>query len=123
MSKRQFLSVNMRRRNAAMHSLLETNTEDDVLFVQEPWFDRIGVERSDHTREGVDVHGGANHPDWELFYPYFTNDKRAKVMTYKRKQVANRITPLKVSTTARSGQTSHDTYYGHFRSQRHDSSR
>jgi hypothetical protein len=96
MSKRQFLSINMRCRNAAMHSLLETNTEDDVLFVQEPWFDRIGVERSDHAREGVDVHGGANHPDWELFYPYFTNDKRAKVMTYKRKQVANRITPLKV---------------------------
>jgi hypothetical protein len=96
MSKRQFLSVNMRRRNAAMHSLLETNTEDDVLFVQEPWFDRIGVERSDNAREGVDVHGGANHPDWELFYPYFTNDKRAKVMTYKRKQVANHITPLKV---------------------------
>jgi hypothetical protein len=52
MSKRQLLSINMRRRNAAMHSLLETNTEDDVLFVQEPWFDRIGVERSDHAREG-----------------------------------------------------------------------
>jgi hypothetical protein len=79
-----------------MHSLLETNTEDDVLFVQEPWFDRIGVERSDRAKDGVDVHGGANHPDWELFYPYFTHDKRAKVMTYKRKQVANRITPLKV---------------------------
>jgi hypothetical protein len=79
-----------------MHSLLETNMEDDVLFVQEPWFDRIGVERSDRARDGVDVHGGANHPDWELFYPYFTHDKRAKVMTYKRKQVANRITPLKV---------------------------
>jgi hypothetical protein len=79
-----------------MHSLLETNTEDDVLFVQEPWFDRIGVARSDRAKDGVDVQGGANHPDWELFYPYFTNDKRAKVMTYKCKQVANRISPLKV---------------------------
>jgi hypothetical protein len=96
MSKQQLLSVNMRCRNAAMHSLLETNTEDDVLFVQEPWFDRIGVARSDRARDGVDVQGGANHLDWELFYPYFTNDKRAKVMTYKRKQVANRISPLKV---------------------------
>jgi hypothetical protein len=47
MSKHSFLSVNMRRRNVAMHSLLETNTVDDVLFIQEPWFDRIGVERSD----------------------------------------------------------------------------
>jgi hypothetical protein len=96
MSKHQLLSINMCRRNAAMHSLLETNIEDDVLFVQEPWFDRIGVSRADRAREGVDVHGGANHPDWELFYPYFTNDKRAKVMTYKRKQVVNRINPLKV---------------------------
>jgi hypothetical protein len=41
-----------------MHSLLETNTEDDVLFVQEPWFDRIGVARSDRERNRIDIHGG-----------------------------------------------------------------
>jgi hypothetical protein len=96
MSKHHLLSVNMHRRNAAMHSLLETNTLDDVLFVQEPWFDRIGVERADREREGVDVLGGAKHPDWDLFYPYKTNIQQAKVMTYRRKQVNNRLNPLQV---------------------------
>jgi hypothetical protein len=96
MSKHHLLSVNMRRQNAAMHSLLETNTLDDVLFVQEPWFDRIGVERADREREGVDVLGGAKHPDWDLFYPHKTNMQRAKVMTYRRKQVSNRLNPLQV---------------------------
>ena len=31
MDKVAILSVNMRRRNAAMHALLETNNTDDVL--------------------------------------------------------------------------------------------
>jgi hypothetical protein len=96
MSKHSFLSVNMRCRNVAMHSLLETNTLDDVLFVQELWFDRIRVERSDREREGVDVLGGAKHPDWDLFYPHFNTNKQAKVMTYRRKQVNNRLNPIQI---------------------------
>jgi hypothetical protein len=79
-----------------MHSLLETNTLDDVLFVQEPWFNRIGVERADREREGVDVLGRAKHPDWDLFYPYHTTNQWAKVMTYCRKQVNNRLNPLQL---------------------------
>jgi hypothetical protein len=96
MSRHQFLSVNMCCMNTAMHSLLEMNMADDVLFVQEPWFDWIGVKQADKAREGVDVQGGVNHPDWELYYPYFTNNKRAKVMTYRCKQVANRVNPLTI---------------------------
>jgi hypothetical protein len=41
MRKFSFTSVNMRRRNAAMHALLNDNTEEDVLFVQEPWFNPV----------------------------------------------------------------------------------
>jgi hypothetical protein len=26
--------------------------------------------------------GGAAHPKWELLYPYYTLDQRAKVMAY-----------------------------------------
>ena len=88
MSSHPLLSVNMRRRNATMHSLLETNTSDTILFVQEPWFEQIGVQRLDKAWTGVDVLGGAAHPDWDLFYPYFTNTKRAKVMTYRHKQTS-----------------------------------
>ena len=75
----------MRRRNAAMHSLLETNEDDDILCVQEPWFDKIGTARKDSAREGVDVLGGASHRNWNLFYPYSTGTKPAKVIIYVRK--------------------------------------
>jgi endonuclease/exonuclease/phosphatase family metal-dependent hydrolase len=74
----------MRRRNAAMHALLNSNKTDDILFIQEPWFNRIGIARSDAHREGVDVLGGAANPSWNLSYPYFTSEQRAKVMTYTR---------------------------------------
>ena len=93
------LSVNMRRMNAAMHALLSTNEEDDLLCVQEPWFHRIGVQRNDKVKHGKDVSGGAAHPDFTLIYPYYTNDRIAKVMTYARKYArtgkGRRTTPIR----------------------------
>lgn len=86
-----FASVNMRRRNAIMHTLLNTNTDDDILFVQEPWFGRIGNLRADGEREGKEVYGGAGHPSWNLFYPYTAHNQRAKVMTYVRIHDRDRI--------------------------------
>jgi len=68
-----------------MHTLLEENEEDDILCVQEPWFEKIGTARKDNAREGVDVLGGASHRNWNLVYPYFNNKQRAKVMIYVRK--------------------------------------
>ena len=85
MDRVAILAVNMRRRNAATHALLETNSTDDILCSQEPWFSRIGVTRADDAREGRDVLGGAAHPNWTIHYPYFTTSQRAKVMTYTRK--------------------------------------
>src|ERR1700677_1606878 len=82
--KLSFASVNMRRRNAAMHVLLNTNSEDDVLFVQEPWFHPVGTARADAEINGKDELGGAAHPKWVLAYPYFSSIQRAKVMTYVR---------------------------------------
>jgi hypothetical protein len=84
MRKFSFASVNMRRRNAAMHALLNDNSGEDVLFVQEPWFNPVGTARSDTMYQGKDVLGGAAHPKWRLAYPSFTNGQRAKVMTYVR---------------------------------------
>jgi hypothetical protein len=84
MHKFSFASVNMRRRNAAMHTLLNDNEGEDVLFVQEPWFNPVGTARCDTMYQGKDVLGGAAHPKWRLAYPSFTNGQRAKVMTYVR---------------------------------------
>ena len=77
-------SVNMRRRNAMMHTLLNHNSEDDILFIQEPWFGNIGTARDDALREGREVFRGVGNPKWNAFYPHFTNGLRAKVMTYAR---------------------------------------
>ena len=99
MYKCNILSVNMRRMNAAMHALLSTNEEDDLLCVQEPWFSRIGVRRDDKERKGTDISGGAAHPDFTLVYPYYTNNRIAKVMTYARKYArtkeGRRATPIR----------------------------
>ena len=47
MPKFSFASVNMRRRNAFMHVLLNDNSADDILFVQEHGSD--GLARRDQT--------------------------------------------------------------------------
>jgi hypothetical protein len=67
-----------------MHALLNDNQGEDVLFVQEPWFNPVGTARCDTMYQGKDVLGGAAHPKWRLAYPSFTNGQRAKVMTYVR---------------------------------------
>ncbi len=75
----------MHHRNTAMHSLLETNKDDDILCIQELWFKKIGTARKDLAREGVDILGGASHCNWTIIYPYNTATKHAKVMIYVRK--------------------------------------
>jgi hypothetical protein len=67
-----------------MHTLLNDNDEDDLLCVQEPWFNPVGTVRCDNMIQGKDVLGGAANPKWRLAYPSFTNGQRAKVMTYIR---------------------------------------
>jgi hypothetical protein len=48
MCKFSFTSVNMRRHNAAMHALLNHNGEEDLLCVQEPWFNPVGTVQCDN---------------------------------------------------------------------------
>jgi hypothetical protein len=67
-----------------MHALLNDNKEEDVLCVQEPWFNPVGTARCDTMYQGKDVLGGAANPKWRLAYPSFTNGQRAKVMIYVR---------------------------------------
>jgi hypothetical protein len=67
-----------------MHALLNDNGEDDLLCVQEPWFNQVGTARCDDRIQGKDILGGAANPKWRLAYPSITNGQRAKVMTYIR---------------------------------------
>ena len=86
-------SVNMRKRNAVTHALLNNNNDAHIILIQEPWFDRIGTARKDNARQGVDVLGGVACPKWELIYPGLTDGQRPKVMAYARK-------PTKLPTKA-----------------------
>src|SRR5712671_1898760 len=79
-------SVNMHRRNAVTHALLHFSPVDQVILIQEPWYDRIGTTRNDTTRDGAAVLGGVNSPGWEIHYPATTENKKAKVMAYTRKR-------------------------------------
>jgi hypothetical protein len=78
-------SVNMRKRNATTHALLNSNTTDNLILIQEPWFDKIGTARKDNEQQGVDVLGGVASPAWEILYPSFKGKQRPKVMAYARK--------------------------------------
>ncbi len=78
-------SINMRHHNAALHTLLETNRSDNILFIQEPWFRRVAVACSDTHLQGIDVLGSVAHPAWLLLYPHYNDTSHAKVVTYVRK--------------------------------------
>ena len=78
-------SVNMRKRNAVTHTLLNSNTNAHLILIQEPWFDKIGIARKDDARQGVDVRGGVACPKWELTYPGHSEGQIPKVMAYARK--------------------------------------
>ncbi len=79
-------SVNMRRRNGVTHALLHSSPVDQVILIQEPWYNQIGTIRKDDARDGATVFGGVNSPGWELHYPAINENKKAKVLAYTRKR-------------------------------------
>jgi Endonuclease-reverse transcriptase len=81
-------SVNMRKRNAVTHALLNSSNSH-LILIQEPWFDTIGTARKDSARQGVDILGGVASPAWEIIYPHTTEGQRPRVMAYARKQTQN----------------------------------
>jgi hypothetical protein len=78
--------VNMRKRNAVTHALLNSAKDTHLLLIQEPWFDTIGTARKDTARQGIDVLGGVAAPGWEILYPGLLEGQRPRVMAYARKR-------------------------------------
>ncbi len=68
-----------------MHALLGENEEDMLVLVQDPWFDCIGAWCCDSIRGGVNVLGAAAHPNWDVHYPSWDAECRAKVVAYSCK--------------------------------------
>jgi hypothetical protein len=42
-------SVNMRKRNAVTHALLNSDSHTNLFLLQESWFDTIGMARKDEA--------------------------------------------------------------------------
>jgi hypothetical protein len=80
-------SVNMRKRNAVTHALLNTNENAHIILIQEPWYNKIGTARKDNAKQGTDVLGGVASPAWEPLYPGGPEGKAPKVMAYARKDL------------------------------------
>lgn len=66
--------LNVARSNVRMHAILNTLTDFDIIFIQEPWYGRIGIARSSTDQHGIDIKGTVANPAWELFIPNATAD-------------------------------------------------
>lgn len=78
-------SVNMRKRNVITHALLNSSPVDQVILIQELWYNKIGTTWKDDAKDGIDALGGVSSPGWEIHYLAITENKKAKVMAYTRK--------------------------------------
>ena len=78
----EVISVNMAHRNAAMHTLLNMNSQFHLILVQELWFSCIGTARADGNLDGETILGGVASPGWEAFHPILEKGQTAKVMLY-----------------------------------------
>lgn len=102
-------SVNMRKRNAVTHALLNSNDNAHLILIQEPWFNKIGTARKDSARQGEDVLGGVASPKWELIYPGLAEGHHAKVMAYARKPTHHPTNTPRFTVVPRLDICSHST--------------
>ena len=54
----EIVLVNMCRHNAIAHALLNSAASTNILLIQEPWYYKIGTNRSNSAKEGTDALGG-----------------------------------------------------------------
>jgi Endonuclease-reverse transcriptase len=102
-----FSSVNMHKRNAVTHALLNSDAHTNLFLLQEPWFDTISTARNDNARQGIDILGGVASPGWEILYPVIPKDQRPKVMAYARKWAPNTQTELPFTVVPRHDVSTH----------------
>jgi hypothetical protein len=70
-----------------MHALLASDPPADIILIQEPWYNQIGVCRLDSDLAGTNTLGGVTSPLWNFIYPGIANlgTTCTKVMAYSRK--------------------------------------
>jgi hypothetical protein len=97
------LQLNVARSNTRMHGILNDDdySEFDIILFQEPWYGRIGLERSSTSTTGEPIYGTIANAAWDGFIPSNSNPSNpARVATYVRKhsRIAARPRPDIVET-------------------------
>lgn len=87
------LQLNVARSNLRIHAILNDSafSHIDIFILQEPWFGRVGVTRSDTDPNGVNLGGAATSAAWELFLP--GGPLGPGVATYIRRGLDMTVTP------------------------------
>jgi ribonuclease HI len=83
------LQLNAARSNTRMHGILNDDdyNEFDIVLFQEPWYGKIGLERSSASASGEPIYGSIANAAWEGFTPSGANaNNPARVATYVRKR-------------------------------------
>jgi hypothetical protein len=83
----RILSLNIRRANYRIHSILNSDiyNDFDIVLIQDPYFDFIGIARSQTIATGTNVLGAVISPAWDIHYPSGAGNPRA--LTYVRKDI------------------------------------
>jgi len=81
------MSINMWWSNVLTHALLASEPSADIILIQEPWYDQIGVRRSDSDPAGTNMLEGVSSPLWNFIYLGIKDleTTQAKVMAYSCK--------------------------------------
>jgi ribonuclease HI len=92
------LQLNAARSNTRMHGILNDDeySEFDIILFQEPWYGRIGLERSSALNTGEPIYGTISNAAWDGFIPSSASlNNPARVATYvrKRSRIAARPRP------------------------------
>ena len=71
----KIFSQNMQKNNLVVNTILETQFSFDIIFIQEPSWTTICLILSSRSKEGKELVGVLNHPNWITFFrnPYKAN--------------------------------------------------
>ena len=86
----RILCFNVARSYEHVDSFLERNkSRFDIVFLQEPPWKRIRSAPSTRSKEGDDVTGAPNHPDWLAIVRPPDADEAPRVMAYVSRRLAS----------------------------------
>lgn len=86
----RIMSVNMRRRSAITHALLQ-KSQADILLIQEPWYGKVRTAHSDSSPEGIEISSATHNNQWECFLPSLKPGDTCRVATYIRTSLSSSV--------------------------------